>query len=241
MIADLEDASNSITPKSLLILSGISGTLFAISGMDFIGFFLYLFNRTSASEIYIRSWGNVLIGFIGTLLSLLVIPLIYVKIIRKKPLTDFGTTFGIKKWGFISVALFLLSIPVLYFGSQDQNIINTYPLTKDILVSWPIWLGYELLYISIYYIPYEFFFRGVLQLGLSKHWKKWQSILYVTALTTLLHLTKPLTEILAAAAAGVIFGILAEKTKSWYYPFLMHIIVGISTDIFCGLRFLALL
>jgi membrane protease YdiL (CAAX protease family) len=237
----MTSSPSSITPKSLLILSGISGTLFAISGMDFIGFFVYFFSDSSTMEIYTRSWGNVLLGFLGTFLSLLVIPLLYVKLIRKKPLFEYGTTFGIKKWGFISVALFLLSIPVLYFGSQDQNLINTYPLTKDILVSWPIWLGYELLYISIYYIPYEFFFRGILQLGLSKYWKKWQSILYVTVLTTLLHLTKPITEIVAAAAAGVIFGILAEKTNSWYYPFLMHITVGISTDIFCGLRFLALL
>jgi membrane protease YdiL (CAAX protease family) len=208
--------------------------------MDFIGFFLYLFSDASATEIYSRSWGNVLIGFIGTFLSLLVIPLIYVKVIRKKSLTEFGTTFGIKKWGFISVALFLISIFFLYFGSQDQTLIDTYPLTKDILVSWPMWVGYELLYISIFYIPYEFFFRGVLQLGLSKHWRKWQSILYVTALTTLLHLTKPLSEILAAVFAGILFGIIAEKTNSWYYAFLMHITVGIFTDIFCGLRFLAL-
>ncbi len=224
-----------------MILSGISGALFAISGMDFIGFFLHLFSDASPTEIYTRSWGNVLVGFIATFLSLLVIPIIYIKVIRKQRLSDYGMTFGNKKWGFISVALFLLSIPVLYFGSQDQNLINTYPLTKDILVSWPVFVGYELLYISICYIPYEFFFRGVLQLGLSKYWKKWQSILYVTALTTLLHLTKPLSEILAAAVAGIIFGIIAEKTNSWYYVFLMHITVGISTDIFCGLRFLGLL
>lgn len=224
-----------------MILSGISGSLFAISGMDFIGFFVHIFSDSSATEIYTRSWGNVLVGFIGTFFSLLVIPLLYVKYIQKKPLLDYGTTIGIKKWGLVSVVLFLLAISLLYFSSQDQNLINTYPLTKDILVSWPMWVGYEILYVSIYYIPYEFFFRGILQLGLSKHWKKWQSILYVTFLTTLLHLTKPATEILAAAIAGIFFGILAEKTDSWYYGFLMHITAGISIDVFCGLRFLGIL
>jgi membrane protease YdiL (CAAX protease family) len=209
--------------------------------MDFIGFLVYFINKTSSTEIYTRSWGNVLIGFFGTFLSLLIIPLVYVKIIRKNSLSEYGTTLGNKKWGFISVTLFLLILPLLYFGSQDQSLINTYPLTKDVLVSWPVFMGYEVLYIFFYYIPYEFFFRGILQRGLSKYWKRWQSILYVTALTALLHMTKPLSEILAAIIAGIIFGILTEKTKSWYYVFLMHIIVGVSTDIFCALRFLGLL
>ncbi len=202
---------------------------------------MYIFSNSSSTEIYSRSWGNVLIGFIGTFLSLLIIPLIYVKITQKKPLSEFGTTFENKKWGYITVVIFLLTIPLLFFGSQNANLINTYPLTKDILVSWPIFVGYELLYISIYYIPYEFFFRGILQLGLSKHWKEWQSILYVTVLSTLLHLTKPIIEVLAAAVAGIIFGIVTMKTNSWYYAFLMHITIGVTTDIFCGLRFLGLL
>ncbi len=191
--------------------------------------------------IYTRSWVNVIVGFVGTLLSLLIIPLLYVKMYRKQPLSDYGTTFGNRKWGLIAVVVFLIAIPLMYFGSQDQNLINTYPLTKDVLVSWPIFVGYELLYIAMYYIPYEFFFRGILQLGLSKHWKKWQSILYVTTLTTLLHLTKPWTEIIAAAIVGIAFGILAEKTNSWVYVFLIHITAGISIDIFCGLRFVGIL
>ncbi len=209
--------------------------------MDFIGFFLYLFSDASDTGFYTRSWGNVVIGFIGTFLSLLILPWIYLKVTRKKALFDYGLTYGDKKWGFISSGIFLLSIPVLYFASKNQVLINTYPLTKDILTPWSVWVVYEIAYILIYYIPYEFFFRGVLQLGLSKYWKKWQSILYVTALTTLLHLTKPITEILAAFVAGILFGIITEKTNSWYYAFLMHITVGVATDIFCGLRFLGIL
>jgi len=96
-------------------------------------------------------------------------------------------------------------------------------------------------YILFYYIPYEFYFRGVLQLGLSKTWKKWQSILFVTALTTLLHLTKPWTEILAAFAFGFVFGIIAEKTKSWYYVCIIHFTAGVLTDTFCSLAYLGVI
>jgi membrane protease YdiL (CAAX protease family) len=78
-------------------------------------------------------------------------------------------------------------------------------------------------------------------LGLSKTWKKWQSILFVTLLTTALHITKPYTEIIAAFIAGILFGFLAEKTKSWFYVFILHVTSGILIDIFCGLRFLGMI
>ena len=81
----------------------------------------------------------------------------------------------------------------------------------------------------------------MLQLGLSKTWKKWQSILYVTLLTTALHASKPYTEIIVAFIAGFLFGYLAEKTQSWYYCFFIHIAAGVLNDTFCALGYLGVL
>ena len=78
-------------------------------------------------------------------------------------------------------------------------------------------------------------------MGLSKNWNKWYSILFVTGLTTILHMTKPLPEIAGAAFAGILLGYIAEKTQSWFYVFLVHIITGVSTDIFCGLYYTGVL
>jgi len=234
--------SDDVPAKELLLLSIPISILFAITGMDFIGFFIYLATRTSSTEIYTRSLLNVLlIGFLLTTIVLFVVPFLINNFRWKKPLAYFGTQKGNWKIGLIVVGVVILFMPLLYFNSQEQIMINTYPLTKDVVFSWPIFALYELSYIVFYYIPYEFYFRGVLQLGLSKTRKKWQSILFVTILTTVLHATKPWSEIVAALIAGILFGILAEKTDSWIYVFLIHITAGVLTDTFCALGYLGVL
>ncbi|MHA1543088.1 MAG: CPBP family intramembrane glutamic endopeptidase [Candidatus Hodarchaeales archaeon] len=239
--------SDDVPAKELLLLSIPISILFAITGMDFIGFFIYLATRTSSAEIYTRSLLNVLlIGFLLTTIVLFVVPFLINNFRWKKPLAYFGTQKGNWKIGLIVVGVVILFMPILfmpllYFNSQEQIMINTYPLTKDVVFSWPIFALYELSYIVFYYIPYEFYFRGVLQLGLSKTRKKWQSILFVTILTTVLHATKPWSEIVAALIAGILFGILAEKTDSWIYVFLIHITAGVLTDTFCALGYLGVL
>lgn len=225
----------SASPKELLLLAIPASIIFALSGMDFIGFY------TSTDPIYTRSLSNVLIGFLFTTIGLGVLPYMAVRFRWRESLSTFGTTWGERKTGLIIVAAFVPVIGILFINSKDPVMIQTYPLTKDILSSWSFFLFYELLYIVFYYIPYEFFFRGVLQLGLSRHWNKWNSILFVTILTTALHATKPLPEIAGAAFAGFFLGYVAEKTKSWFYVFLIHIITGVSTDIFCSLFYTGVL
>lgn len=225
----------SASPKELLLLAIPASIIFALSGMDFIGFY------SSTDPIYTRSLSNVLIGFLFTTIGLGVLPYMAVRFRWRENLSLFGTTRGERKTGLIIVAAFVPVIGILFINSKDPVMIQTYPLTKDILSSWSFFLFYELLYIVFYYIPYEFFFRGVLQLGLSRHWNKWNSILFVTILTTALHATKPLPEIAGAAFAGFFLGYVAEKTKSWFYVFLIHIITGVSTDIFCSLFYTGVL
>jgi membrane protease YdiL (CAAX protease family) len=181
------------------------------------------------------------LGFLLTTASLVIIPIVINKTRWKKPLSYFGTQKGNYKFGLILLGAFILFTPLFYFSSKEPNLINTYPLTKDVLGRWSFFALYELSYILFYYIPYEFYFRGVLQLGLSKTWKQWQSILLVTALTTFLHLTKPWTEILAAFVFGLVFGFIAEKTKSWYYVCFIHFTAGVLTDTFCSLAYLGVL
>lgn len=239
---NVEKILDEVPAKELLLLCIPISIIFAVSGMDFIGWFIYLATRASNEELYTRGILNVmLLGFLFTTISLVVIPVIVNKVRWKKPLAYFGTQKGEFKIGLIIVGVFLLATPLFYFSSREQNLIDTYPLTKDVLGRWSFFALYEMSYILFYYIPYEFYFRGILQLGLSKTWKKWQSILFVSALTTLLHITKPWTEILAAFAFGFVFGIIAEKTKSWYYVCIIHFTAGVLTDTFCSLAYLGVI
>ncbi|MHA1519782.1 MAG: CPBP family glutamic-type intramembrane protease [Promethearchaeota archaeon] len=262
MLSQQDSKNKQDSSRAIIILGIFSCCIFAISGMDFIGYFTYLFLNSTGAEGYTRSLFNVFLGFGGTFLSLFLIPVIFIKKWdRGTRFSQLGSQIGKKKIGIYFVILALLCIPLLYLGSANANLIQTYPLSKNSLQSWPFFIFYEICYIFLYYVPYEFFFRGVLHFSLSKSnssenpsenptensnlnlksWKLWRAILYVTALTTLLHITKPITEIIGAIIAGILFGLITEKTKSWYWVFFLHIIIGVSTDIFCGLRFLGII
>ncbi len=243
--AKVEVIVDDVSAKELLLLSIPLSILFALTGMDFIGYFIYIGTRSSMNEVYHRSVLNVmLLGFLTTTIILCVFPLIQNQIHWKKSLAYFGSQKGNWFFGLIAVGIAVPLMGLLYFNSQNQTLINIYPFTKDVLSPeqpWIFFVLYELSYIIFYYIPYEFYFRGVLQLGLSKTWKKWQSILFVTVLTTVLHIAKPYTEIIAAFIVGFLFGILAEKTQSWYYGFFIHIAAGVLNDTFCAAGYLGVL
>ncbi|MHA1171298.1 MAG: hypothetical protein ACTSQ3_04375, partial [Candidatus Heimdallarchaeota archaeon] len=67
---------------------------------------------------------------------LAIIPVVVNKIRWKKPLAYFGTQKGEWRIGLIIVGVFLIATPLFYFSSQEPNLINTYPLTKDVLGRW---------------------------------------------------------------------------------------------------------
>lgn len=226
---------DSVKPRQLLLLLIPSAVIFALSGMDFIGFY------TSGDAVYTRSLSNVLYGFLFTTLGLAVLPWAVVRFRWKLPFSRFGLTAGRRREGLLMVLSFLPAVILLYFNSKDPRMIATYPLTKDVLTSWSFFAFYEVLYVLFYYVPYEFFFRGILQLGLSRRWGRWGSIIFVTLVTTALHATKPLPEIAGAFFAGFLLGYIADRTQSWFYPFLIHIITGLSTDLFCSLFYTGVL
>ena len=114
----LREDSEEIPTKEIILLSIPVSIIFALSGMDFIGYFIYLASRTSKAEIYTRSWTNVIIGFVFTSVSLILIPLIVNKVRWKKPLSYFGTQFGNKKIGLIVVLIFLMITPIFYLISR---------------------------------------------------------------------------------------------------------------------------
>ncbi|HME55634.1 MAG TPA: CPBP family intramembrane glutamic endopeptidase [Candidatus Lokiarchaeia archaeon] len=94
----------------------------------------------------------------------------------------------------------------------------------------------EALYVIMYYIPFEFFFRGFSQFPLLDNGKVRTTwiLLYSTAISTAVHYTDvPLMEMLSALAIGVVFGLVTLKTRSIWYVLIVHAAVGIVTDFIC--------
>jgi membrane protease YdiL (CAAX protease family) len=111
-----------------------------------------------------------------------------------------------------------------------------YPFAKAAGGSVRIFVGYELSYLFLYYLPWEFVFRGVLFLPLVPAVGLVPALAIQTVISTLLHIGHPDTEIFAAAGAGLVFGAIAYATGSFLYTFILHAATGIATDTFLFLR-----
>lgn len=185
-----------------------------------------------ASDPMFDFWSHIL-QFVCFFVLVFIIPAIFVKTNLKQKLGDFGIGLGDKKLGFIISAIFVpLLAGSLYFLTNDPKIIAEYPLAKILHEKPDLVLWYELSYIIFYYIAWEFYFRGFLLFGLEKRFGGFNAILIQTISSCLIHIGKPDGETLGSIVFGVALGILALRTRSIWYGFLIHITLGVMTDLY---------
>ncbi len=162
-----------------------------------------------------------------------VLPAVYVKFVMHKNLNDFGLGFGDIKTG-IKTLLFLVPVIfiALYFAVDMPDVRSEYPLAKSLLHDQSHLILYEIAYIIFYYIAWEFYFRGFLLFGLKDRFGAFNAILIQTISSCLVHIGKPEGEIIGSIIVGVLFGIIALRTKSIWYVFILHALIGVLTDLF---------
>ena len=142
---------------------------------------------------------------------------------------------GLGRWRlglFLTVPLSLAALGVLYLGSSDVGLQNTYPWAG----AWPgrsalTFLAWSGLY-ALYYVSFEFFYRGFLLVALTPRWGLRAAVWTQALLSTLIHVGKPPAETLAALPAGFLFAFLAIKTRSLVWPTVLHLVIGLATDAF---------
>ncbi len=174
---------------------------------------------------------------IGVAFSLLfLLPLAWILVKGKLNLAGCGLQLGDWRFGLKALALgmALLAVP-LWINAGSPAFQAEYPLVRMAGDSWRLFLLWQLCY-AVYYVAWEFFFRGFWQLGLSARLGVAGAMALQTSASTLMHIGKPEGETMAAIAAGVAFGLLAWRTRSVLYVFLLHWYVGMMTDLFCILR-----
>ena len=161
------------------------------------------------------------------------IPILTVKFIFREKLSDYGLQTGNYKEGLKWLLLIPLVIaPVLYFSAQMPDIRAEYPLSKLLFERPELIFRYEVLYFVFYYIAWEFFFRGFLLFGLAGKFGNMNAILIQTISSCLVHIGKPEGEIVGSIVVGVLFGLIAIRTKSIWYVLALHAAIGILTDLF---------
>ncbi len=203
--------------------------------------FLQLFPSMASDEnagLYMQYWKFIIFFILTGLL-----PFCYLIFFVKKPLAEFGLGFGNYKLGLkiIGVLTPFVILPMIWVAAQMPDIRQEYPMARILFYKSDLFWQYELVYVLLYYIAWEFFFRGFLLFGLAKEFGIIHAILIQTISSCLIHLGKPEGETLGSILTGIVFGYIAIRTKSIWYVWILHFTIGVLTDYFVlkqmGVRF----
>ena len=192
-----------------------------------------------------------------SLLLLGLLPLAVALALGFRP-ADLGLSLGARVlrrplfWAFVPLAVAVGAI-----GSLSPDLAAYYPYTHGLPAAvrthgvGPLVL-HAAAYLVLYYVPWEFFFRGFLLLGLLAGLERGFPparpaadppaavapstavvlvVLFQTLPSTMLHVGHPLSEFFAAIPAGIAFGVLAWRTRSIVPGLVLHATVGLATDV----------
>jgi len=211
-------------------------------GLALLGLYLYqgnhLFfgrNFPDAASGPFGAWAAHGWQFGAAFLLMFLVPLAYARATGTRP-SELGLTPGDVRAGagWWAVGALVLAVP-LWVNAGGADFQAEYPLAKIAGRSAGTFALWELSYL-VYYVAWEFFFRGFWQLGLSRALGVAGAMALQTAVSTIMHIGKPEGETLSAIAAGVAFGLVALRTRSILYVVALHWYVGMATDFFCLVR-----
>ncbi len=151
--------------------------------------------------------------------------------------SELGFTRGDSAFGW---RVTLLSVPVVvlvaWFAALDPRFAAVYPWPGGLIgASGAAFATWALIY-ALYYAAYESFFRGVLLASVVPYAGVAAGIWLQTVASFLFHLGKPFPELVASLPAGLLFGVIMVRSRSLLWPILIHVLLGVLTDLFIVMR-----
>ncbi len=216
--------------KILLLSVPVILLVYIYHGMDeaFARYFSHL------SNLYYFDVYRYVYQFLATLVLFFLFPLIIIKLVFKEKLKNYGLSLGDKRYGlrFIIITIPLIVTPIIFLASRMPQVRAEYPLSKLVQDNASVFLLYEFSYVLLYYVGWEFFFRGYMLFGLREKFGDTYAILLQVIPSALLHFNKPESEFLGSIVLGIVLGYLALRTRSILYPLIIHSCIGVFTDLF---------
>lgn len=178
------------------------------------------------------------VGFsrVMAVLALGIIPALIIKFGFRERLADYGLALRAPKFNGLFVLFGGCAVVILSLITARVPVFRAiYPEVRSAIGA-PHVLFISSLFYVLYYVGYETFFRGYLLFGLEQRLGPAPAILVTTLATTLVHVSRPAGEYLGALVAGLVAGYAVLRTRSIWGFFLVHLIAGLSLDIFCALH-----
>lgn len=146
---------------------------------------------------------------------------------------------GIGDWrlGLPCAALFYGVMVVLLLAVVwTSDFRGKYPLYDDADRSLAMFIAYEAAY-ALYFVAWEFFFRGFLLFSLEKSLGVWAIFVQMLPFVVM-HFGKPDLEAMSSVFGGIALGWLALRTRSIWYGVFIHAATAVTLDcLIVGLRF----
>lgn len=228
----------SVTTTIVSILSDPYAVLFGALGISFL-----LLSSVLNVRNLMRKAGNdftpVMTYFVSVFVLFFLVP-IAVILLRGAPvgLTPWSSGLGPGNWRLgliLTVVMLPFSLLGLFFSLRDPVLRQHYPFSKEAMNGPVRFILYETAYLVLYYLPWEFTFRGVILfslLALLPHSVPSLVIVVMvsTFLSTIYHLGHPNSEVLGAFILGIIAGAITAITGSFLYALFHHALIGILND-----------
>jgi uncharacterized protein len=128
-----------------------------------------------------------------------------------------------------ALGLYFAFLPILIGASYLPDFQSKYPLFSEAQNSPIHFVVYQVMY-AIYFIGWEFVFRGFILFGLRPALGYYAVFIQMIPFA-IMHFGKPQLETLSAVLAGILLGYLALRTRSFWYGWLLHSLVAISMDV----------
>jgi len=200
------------------------------------------YGKRAAFERFFARWSGgrdvngVLYEYVVAFLLMFVVPFVGMTLVLSVSPRELGLQLGDVRLGGLALAVGLpVALCAAWIGSADPAMQAEYPLAKSVGQNPRLFLLVEVFY-GLYYVGWEFLFRGVMLFSLHQRYGALLAVLVQTIPSAIVHIGKPAAESFAAIVAGILFGYVALETQSILYPLVLHAVIGIGTDVFVTMR-----
>jgi membrane protease YdiL (CAAX protease family) len=147
------------------------------------------------------------------------IPLAIVILLYRRPLAEFNVRLGDWRTGLrLTLLAWAIAAPILYVAGHAPEVQGYY--VRYFLNP------FDVMFTAVVELAgWEFFFRGFLLIALWEVAGPYAVVLQAVPFA-MAHVTKPDVEALSTIFGGIAFGWVAWKTKSFLYPFLIHLFIA---------------